>query len=200
MLAAAGVGSVVGSVPFAAIVHRARRGGDVREVGSGNPGAANVYRESGPAWGVLVLALDAGKGALAVVLSQWYLGEQVGGAAAIGAVLGHSLSPWLRFRGGRGVATALGAFGVLAPAATAASVAAFAIVVLATRWISLGSVLGAAVLPVACAWTSGLRIALPAAAAAAWIAWRHRPNFERMRGGTEPRFGSGGARGEEPRQ
>lgn len=183
-----GLGIAFGSVPFAWIVHRMRTGGDLRGEGSGNPGSTNVYRTSGPLWGALALALDAGKGALAV----WIAGRAAGDAgslgAAVGAVAGHVLSPWLSFRGGKGVATAAGAFAMVAPLATLVATGAFAVAVLVSGWVSLGSVIGAAVLPVAIlALGPGRRGAAAAAVVSAIIAWRHRENFARMREGTEPR-------------
>ncbi len=184
------IGAAAGSVPFAWILHRVTTGRDLRGEGSGNPGATNLERADGPWWGALALALDAGKGALAVLLSARVIGEAACVPAAIGAVCGHVFSPWLLGRGGKGVAPAAGAYAVLAPIATAASFSVFVVVVAATRLVSLGSMLAAAALPVAVL-LSGLggRSAAGAAAIGMLIAWRHRENFARMRAGTEPRFG-----------
>ena len=187
-------GLLLGSVPFAWIVHRAATGRDLRREGSGNPGAANVERSAGAGWGLLALALEIGKGAAAVLIARRLAGADAAIPAAAGAVLGHVVSPWLGGRGGRGVAAAAGAFLVLAPWATLAAAAVFAVAVAATRWVSLGSVAGAAILPVAALATgAGGRIAVAAAAVAVLIAWRHRANFERMRAGTEPRVGVRGS-------
>jgi len=117
-------------------------------------------------------------------------GERAGAFAALGAVLGHVLTPWLSGRGGKGVATAAGAFAVLAPVSAAVAFGVFAAVVFATRYVSLASVVSAAVLPWAAASLTPSGGRVPAALAVALlIAWRHRENFARMRAGTEPRAG-----------
>lgn len=182
------VGAALGSVPFAWLVHRVATGRDLRDEGSGNPGSTNVHRAIGPVWGVAALALDAGKGALAAWLSGRWIGAPAAIGAALGSVVGHLFSPWLAFRGGKGVAPAAGAFAVLAPAATAVAAVVFGAVVATTRWVSAGSVLGAIALPVAIVLVGPSRLAAAAAAAVAVvITWRHRENFDRMRAGTEPR-------------
>jgi glycerol-3-phosphate acyltransferase PlsY len=150
-------------------------GGDLRDEGSGNPGATNLNRAAGLAWGTAALALDAGKGALAVLVAPLLAGDAASIPAALGAVLGHVFTPWLSGRGGKGVATAAGAFAVLAPAATAVAIAVFTIAAIVTRMVSLSSVLAAIALPIAVALLG------PGARAAG--------NFERMRAGTEPRLG-----------
>ena len=184
------IGAVAGSVPFAWILHRVATGRDLRNEGSGNPGATNLERSDGKAWAAAAFALDAGKGAAAVLLAARLAREVACVPAAVGAVLGHVFSPWLMGRGGKGVATAVGAYAVLAPAATAAAVAVFAVVVSATRFVSAGSVIGAAALPFAVLLLGpGGRAAGAAAAIGLLIAWRHRGNFARMRAGTEPRVG-----------
>jgi len=184
------VGAAIGSIPFAWLLHRIATGRDLLGEGSGNPGATNVRRLDGMALGASVLALDAGKGALAVLAAARIAGESACVPAALGAVLGHVYTPWLRGRGGKGVATVAGAYAVLAPAATGASFLVFAIVVAATRFVSLGSMLGAAALPIAVFLLGpGGRATIAAAAIAVLVAWRHRGNFARMRAGTEPRLG-----------
>jgi len=193
------VGAAVGSIPFAWLLHRMATGRDLRSEGSGNPGATNLERSDGKAWGAAALSLDAGKGAAAVLLALQLAGADTGAPAALGAVLGHVFSPWLMGRGGKCVATAAGAYAVLAPAATAAAWAVFALAVVMTRFVSLGSVLGAVALPIAVVLLGpNARTAAAAGAIAALIAWRHRGNFARMRAGTEPRLrrrqlGGGGA-------
>jgi glycerol-3-phosphate acyltransferase PlsY len=190
MLSGAGIGVAIGSIPLAWLVHRLASGRDLRREGSGNPGATNALRLDGPAWGAAVLLLDAGKGAAAVMAALRLAGEPAGVPAALGAVFGHVFTPWLFGRGGKGVATAAGAFAIIAPAATAAAVGVFALVVAVTRFVSLGSTLGAVVLPIAvCLLGPGGQAALGAGTIALLIAWRHRGNFARMRAGTEPRLG-----------
>jgi len=183
------VGAALGCIPFAWLLHRIATGRDLRGEGSGNPGAANVERSDGIAWGAGALVLDAGKGALAVMVAARFAGEVACVPAALGVVLGHVFTPWLWGRGGKGVSTAAGAFSVLAPAATVAALAVFVLVVTVTRIVSLGSVLGAAALPIAVAlFGPGGRITIAATAISLLVAWRHRGNFARMRAGTEPRF------------
>jgi len=164
----------------------------VRRVGSGNVGATNVLRSAGKAAGALALVLDVGKGAAAAALAgRLAPGEAaLPAAAAVAAVVGHMFPVWLRFQGGKGVATGLGAFAPLAPAAAIAAIAAFAVVALATRFVSLGSVSGAVVLA---GLTVGLRgrdpVAVGAVLAAALVVFRHRSNLRRILGGTERRVG-----------
>lgn len=192
-LAGFAIGILAGSVPFAWVLHRALTGGDLRDEGSGNPGAMNLSRTTGMGWGLAGLVLDAGKGAAAVFVASRLAGDPAAVPAAVGAVLGHMFSPWLSGRGGKGVATAAGAYAVLAPVAAAVAVAVFALVVATTRLVAAGSVAAATVLPVA-AFVAGPggSGALSALLVAALIAWRHRENFARMRAGTEPRLGSRG--------
>jgi glycerol-3-phosphate acyltransferase PlsY len=190
------IGVLAGSVPFAWLLHRFVSGRDLRREGSGNPGATNVVRTDGWGWGLMSFALDAGKGAAAVLVAARFAGDGAGAFAALGAVLGHAFTPWLSGRGGRGVAAAAGAFVVVAPIATAEAFAIFVLVVALTRVVSLASVSAALALPVFVALLGlGARRAAIAAAIAAVIAWRHRENFARMRAGTEPRLFGPGPRG-----
>jgi glycerol-3-phosphate acyltransferase PlsY len=193
------IGAAAGSIPFAWLLHRLATGRDLRREGSGNPGATNLERSGGRMLGAAALALDMGKGAAAVLIALRFAGEPAGAPAALGAVLGHVFSPFLRGRGGKGVATTAGAFAVIAPLATAAASAVFAVAVAITGFVSLGSVLGAVALPLAVVLLGpDGSVAGTATAIAALIAWRHRENFARMRAGIEPRLsrrqpGGGGA-------
>ena len=183
------LGAAIGSIPFAFWLHLVATGRDLRVEGSGNPGATNLARAAGMIWGAAALALDAGKGAAAVLVAARYAGDAASVPAALGAVLGHVFTPWLLGRGGKGVATAAGAYAVIAPAATGAAVLVFALVASVTGLVSLGSVLAAAALPIAVFFVGpGGRTTIAAAAIALVIAWRHRANFARMRAGTEPRL------------
>ena len=183
---------LIGSIPFSFLVARAFGVHDVRLVGCGNVGATNVLRTAGKAAGALALALDLAKGAAATELAgRLAPGEPaLPAAAAVAAVVGHMFPVWLRFQGGKGVATGLGAFAPLAPAAAVGAIAAFAVVALATRFVSLGSVAGAVVLAGV---ALGLRGPDPVAAAAvlsaALVVFRHRSNLRRILGGTERRVG-----------
>ncbi|HEX8353666.1 MAG TPA: glycerol-3-phosphate 1-O-acyltransferase PlsY, partial [Pyrinomonadaceae bacterium] len=148
---------MLGSIPFGYLLVRLRGGGDVRETGSGGTGATNVTRRAGKGVGVLTLLLDASKGAAAVLAARAALGtgaEWWVCAAAAAAVLGHVFPVWLRFRGGKGVATGLGVFVVLAPLATLCALVAFVAVVRLWRYVSLGSMAAACVLPLA-VWSLG---------------------------------------------
>ncbi len=182
---------LIGSVPFAWLTARRWGARDLHAVGSGNLGAANVFRVSGPAAGMLVAFLDISKGAASVLLAE-RLDDSSGGSAAAGlaAIVGHIYPVWLRFRGGKGVATACGVFGVLAPLATLAAVVVFAIGVWLTRFVSVGSVLASTTLPpVALALRIQMPVVVAAAAAATLIVFRHRSNLARIRLGTERRIG-----------
>jgi glycerol-3-phosphate acyltransferase PlsY len=181
-------GYLIGSIPFALIVAR-RRGTDLRQVGSGNLGAANVMRASGVTAGVLVAALDMAKGAASVWLAARVSdGAELPAAAGLAAILGHIYPIWLRFRGGKGVATACGVFSVLTPLAVPPALAIFAVTVWLTKYISLGSVLASIALPpIAYALGSPAPAVLAAAAAAVIIVFRHRSNVLRLRMGTERR-------------
>ncbi len=186
------VAYLIGSIPFSFLVARAFGVHDVRRVGSGNVGATNVLRSAGRTAGALALVLDVGKGAAASALAgQLAAGEAaLPAAAAVAAVVGHMFPVWLRFQGGKGVATGLGAFAPLAPAAALGAIVAFAVVALATRFVSLGSVAGGLVLA---GIALGLRgpdpVAAAAALSAALVVFRHRSNLRRILGGTERRMG-----------
>src|SRR5919202_829462 len=143
---------LLGSIPFGYLIVRAKEGADVRETGSGGTGATNVSRRAGKLAGVLTLALDALKGAAAVLLARWLAADDFGinwwvAAAAFLAVFGHCFPVWLGFRGGKGVATGVGVFLSLYPLAVACAAVIFILAVGATRYISLGSILAAATLP-----------------------------------------------------
>ena len=181
---------LLGSIPFAWLVSR-RYGVDVRTVGSGSAGATNVLRTVGVAAGMIVLALDMAKGTLAVVVAQWMgVGHAMLVAAAVAAVVGHAYSVWLGFRGGKGVATAAGAFAVLLPLGLIVAAAVFLLTVAITRFISVGSLLGAVALVVV-ALTSGApsAVSIGAAIVMVIIINGHRANLARLIAGTEPRLG-----------
>ncbi|MDR6219000.1 glycerol-3-phosphate 1-O-acyltransferase PlsY [Deinococcus soli (ex Cha et al. 2016)] len=181
---------VLGSVPTGAWLARTR-GVDIRQVGSGNTGATNVARALGPAAGIGTLLFDACKGALAVAVGYAF-GADALTAALCGAlaVLGHNYSPFLRFAGGKGVATTLGLLLAVNPVLGACALAAGLTVMLVTRLVSLGSVVGAVTAVLAAATLGGAPWQLPLVAAlAGLLVWRHRANLVRLRAGTEPRFG-----------
>jgi glycerol-3-phosphate acyltransferase PlsY len=182
---------LIGSIPFALIVAR-QRGTDLREVGSGNLGAANVMRSSGVSAGAMVAVLDMAKGAASVWMAARISdGPGLPAAAGLAAIVGHIYPIWLRFRGGKGVATACGVFGMLTPMALPPALAIFAATVWVTKYISLGSVLASMALPpIAYALGSPAPAVVAAAAAAIVIVFRHRSNVVRLRMGTERRLGA----------
>lgn len=189
-LAAVAFGYLVGSVPFAYLLAR-RRGIDLRLVGSGNVGATNVLRTSGAAQAVVAMCLDAAKGAIAVlVVAACTSGPATPVAGGLAAVIGHIYPVWLRFRGGKGVATAAGVFAVLAPLALAIAAGVFVLAVSVARYISVGSMAGAIALAVSAAASEVPRaVAVGAAIAALIIIHRHRGNLARLLSGTERRVG-----------
>ena len=184
------VAYLIGSIPFSFLVARAFGVQDVRRVGSGNVGATNVLRSAGKVAGALALLLDLGKGAAASALAgRLAPGDAVlPAAAALAAVVGHLYPVWLRFEGGKGVATGLGAFAPLAPKAALGALVAFGLVAAATRFVSLGSLAGAlAMMGLALALRGPDPVALAAAATAALVVFRHRSNLRRILRGTERR-------------
>jgi glycerol-3-phosphate acyltransferase PlsY len=183
---------LIGSIPFALILARRWGAADLRRIGSGNLGAANVLRASGVTAGVLVAALDIAKGAASVVLAQRLGGAGAGPAAAgVAAIVGHVYPVWLGFRGGKGVATACGVFTVLTPLAVPPALAIFLAGVWITKYISVGSVLASVALPTAAYVTGSSGPVVGAAvAASALILFRHRSNLARLREGTERRLGA----------
>ena len=187
---------VLGSIPFALIAGRLLKGIDLRQFGSGNLGATNVYRTLGAPAAVVVLLLDAAKGAIpAALFARWFtpsLSVWWSVAFGVAAIVGHVRPVFLRGKGGgKGVATASGVFLALAPAATGIAVAVFIATVAATRFVSLGSLVSAAALPIAMLAMQGPRAPLlpVALAVAAFVFWTHRANIGRLRRGEESRLG-----------
>jgi glycerol-3-phosphate acyltransferase PlsY len=207
------VAYLLGSIPFGYLIVRAREGTDIRQTGSGGTGATNVSRRAGKAAGVLTLLLDALKGAAAVAIAKAILGlpvfagrTQLGSsiesaywwvaAAAIAVIVGHIFPVWLRFRGGKGVATGVGVFVMLTPIAVVLAAVVFVLVVWRTRYVSLGSILAAAAIPLFVLLQNAfIRPVMPLApivsaaiAGAALIVFAHRENIGRLRRGTENKF------------
>lgn len=187
-------GYVLGSIPFALLLARRWGTGDLRLVGSGNVGAANVMRASGITPGVLAALLDMGKGMASVLIAERMATSGAAPAAAgCAAIVGHIYPVWLGFRGGKGVATACGVFSVLAPGPTLAALGVFMASAWTTRYISVGSVCACLALPIGVAATGHSTPVLAAVlAAAGLIVFRHRGNLARLRAGTERRVGRRG--------
>lgn len=183
-------GYLIGSIPFALLLGR-RHGIDIRYVGSGNVGATNVLRAVGARAAMVTLLLDAAKGTIAVFIARQVADEtSVAVLAALASIVGHVSPVWLRFRGGKGVATAAGAFGVLAPFALGVAMVAFGLTVWLTRFVSLGSIVAAATLVCVLVVTgSPLVVTGGAAIAALVIVVGHRENVARLIAGTEHRLG-----------
>jgi glycerol-3-phosphate acyltransferase PlsY len=195
---------LIGSIPFGYLIVRMTRGGDVRETGSGGTGATNVSRRAGLAAGLLTLVLDAAKGAFAVLVAGVALSHHratinvrwVVAAAAIAVIAGHIFPVWLRFRGGKGVATAAGAFFMVAPFALLCAGLVFVIVVALTRYVSLASLAAAVMIPFFLwlqKWlvqpAADIRPPLTAAVISALlIIFAHRGNIARLVDRTEPKF------------
>jgi len=181
-----------GSIPFSFLVARAFGVEDVRRVGSGNVGATNVLRSAGRAAGGLALLLDAAKGAAASGLAAWLVPERpvVPALAAVAAVLGHMYPVWLGFKGGKGVATGFGAFAPLVPKASLAATVLFLLTLAATRYVSLGSIVGAVSLAaLAFVFGDSSFVAGAATFTAALVVLRHRSNLQRLWRGSEQRAG-----------
>jgi len=214
----AAVSYLLGSIPFGYLLVRVFRGQDVRSVGSGNIGATNVARTGSKGLAVATLLLDALKGYAAVSFAFWLAGTRrlespvptgfydhpeqgmnghsfflLAALAALCAILGHMFTVWLRFKGGKGVATAVGAFAALAPRAILIALVLFVIVVAVTRYVSLGSMVAAASFPFLVWWLSPAEgtstpILLLIAASSTLIVVRHKDNIRRLLAGTENRF------------
>jgi glycerol-3-phosphate acyltransferase PlsY len=177
------LGYLSGGIPTGYLVVKRLKGYDIRTRGSGNPGTANVYRNAGPVAGAITLLVDAAKGFVPVALCHHLLPGQPLLAIAVGAaaVFGHNWTVFLGFKGGKGVATSAGVFLALMPLPMAAAIVAFALAVRLSGHISVGSMTGAGVLPVA-AFALGAPRADVAAATAAFllIVFKHVPNIRRL--------------------
>jgi len=193
---------LLGSIPFGYLAGRLV-GIDIRKVGSGNVGATNVVRVLGKRYGYPVFALDFLKGFGAVKISmlmapgrppEWNSPEILGILAAMSSVLGHLYPPWLKFNGGKGVATSAGALLALTPVATLIGIAIWIIVFWLTRYVSLASITAAVVLPIVILvvrshdQNNGRPLVYSSVCLAAVVIWRHRSNLSRLIRGTEPRF------------
>jgi len=191
---------LLGSIPTGYLAGRAR-GIDIRAVGSGNMGATNVFRSLGKTAGVIVLVVDGLKGYVACAwLCDGALGlmklptadaETYRIIAGIAAVLGHNFTCWLKFKGGKGIATSAGVYFALAPLAVGIAMAAFILAVLLTRYVSIGSITAAIALPTAvwCLPKSNLLLDIVTTALGVMAIYKHRSNIKRLMAGTESRLG-----------
>jgi acyl phosphate:glycerol-3-phosphate acyltransferase len=200
---------ILGSIPFGYLLLKVFRNQDVRTIGSGNIGATNVARSGGKGLGIATLILDALKGFLAVAISQFTPQMNhfaspgypqaanpaiLAALAALCAILGHMFPVWLKFRGGKGVATGVGVFLALAPRAVLVVLVIFAIVVAVSRYVSLGSIVASALFPIFFLVMYRANATAPTlllvCGVAALIIWKHRDNIRRLTSGTEHRFGA----------
>jgi len=183
---------LIGSIPFGLLIVRMMTGKDVRESGSGNIGATNVLRTTGRAAGILTLILDIAKAFLAVWLADRLTGGSIfwTSFAALAVLLGHAFPVWLKFKGGKAVATFVGAFAYLTPVPLLAVLLIFILLVVWTRYLSLGSIIAAGLFPLGCWMILHPEWPVLAAAigAAVLVIWRHRSNIERIRAGNEHVF------------
>ena len=194
---AVALGYFLGSPPFGFLVARCF-GLDIRKLGSGNIGATNVFRNLGWKWGLGVLLLDAFKGWLACFLCERFLltGEVATSTmilfAGFAAVMGHNFTPWLGFKGGKGIATSAGVLLFWTPMGFGAAFLTFALSLFLFRMVSLGALLAASVLPVVVGWRHGAEALFWVCLMMCLVAWwKHVPNIKRILSGTEPRVGHG---------
>jgi glycerol-3-phosphate acyltransferase PlsY len=179
---------LIGSVPFGVVVTRLGGAGDVRAIGSGNIGATNVLRTGRKGLALATLVLDLLKGVLPVWLAQRYLGSDMAVVAGLGAVVGHCFPIWLRFKGGKGVATAAGVVIVLTPVVAAIAIAIFVLAVFATRYVSLGSILGTIAAAPAAYFMGYVQAAELYLLLALIIVLKHAANIRRLTAGNEARL------------
>jgi acyl phosphate:glycerol-3-phosphate acyltransferase len=194
---------LLGSIPFGFLIVRASQDADVRETGSGGTGATNVSRRAGKGAGVLTLVLDALKGAAAIAVARLLLGVPAFSsnaswwiaAAAVAVLIGHIFPVWLGFRGGKGVATGVGVFLILSPISVVAAAIVFLVIVLLTRYVSLGSIVAAITIPIIILIDNSFTpdtdfqpVLFAAIACAALIVFAHRANIGRLFQGKESKF------------
>lgn len=180
---------LLGSLPFGVWIAR-MYGVDILRVGSGNPGATNVQRAVGKGPGLAVFALDVLKGLIpAVVAGKMFQSAEIAGAAGLCAVLGHCLSPFLSFRGGKGISTGLGALLGATPMVGLATFVCFSTMLAVTRYVSLASLISAACLVgFGIAFKAPTSLIIAYGTFAVFLFYRHRSNLQRLRAGTEPKF------------
>jgi glycerol-3-phosphate acyltransferase PlsY len=183
---------LLGSIPFGYLLIRSTQGKDIRSFGSGNIGATNVFRQH-RLWGILTLLLDGGKGYFAVVLAGWLGASQEWQAiAAVFAIAGHIFTVWLRFKGGKGVATGCGAYLAISPLAVMTTLGLFVLVLLLTRYISAASIAATAFFPLwAYFYREPAAVILWAVLGSALIVAKHHQNIRRLLSGTESKFVTG---------
>lgn len=191
LLLAAALGYLLGSVPFGVVITRVLGLGDLRHIGSGNIGATNVLRTGSKGAALATLLLDGGKGAAAVLLARCWWGEDAAQVAALAAFLGHLFPVWLGFRGGKGVATFLGILLALAWPVGVAACLTWAATAAVSRISSLSALVAAALAAIWAGLLGQPHIIWLTVILATLVYWKHLPNIQRIRAGTEPRIGGG---------
>lgn len=184
------VAYLIGSIPFGLILARAGGAGDIRAIGSGNIGATNVLRTGRKGLALATLVLDVLKGALPVWLAYRYFGPDMAVVAGLGAVVGHCFPVWLRFQGGKGVATAAGVVLTLTPLTGLIVLALFVLIAFLSRYVSLASILGAAAAVPVAFWLGHVQAGELYLALAVLIIIKHTANIRRLLSGTELKFGA----------
>lgn len=184
------LGYLLGSIPFGLLLARAAGLGDIRSIGSGNIGATNVLRTGNKALAAATLVLDAGKGAVAVLVTRWLWGEDAAMLAGIAAFLGHVFPAWLGFKGGKGVATYIGVLLALNWIVGLIFCATWLVIAFAQKYSSLAALTAAATAPIFAYVVSGLQLAAAAGALSIVLIFRHWTNIRRLWDGTEPKIGS----------
>ncbi|MFA5536121.1 MAG: glycerol-3-phosphate 1-O-acyltransferase PlsY [Bacillota bacterium] len=183
-------GYLLGSIPFGYLVVQKLKGLDIRKHGSGNTGFTNVYRIAGLLPGLIVLMGDLGKGVVAVLIGQWFGGEWAGVICGLTSMLGHNWSIFLNFTGGRGVATGAGVFFALAPKVLLITSLIWITVIILTKYVSLGSIMGAISVPILMLiFHESALLTSFGLVAAGFVIYRHLPNIKRLLAGTEYKFG-----------
>jgi glycerol-3-phosphate acyltransferase PlsY len=184
------VAYLIGSIPFGLLLTRAGGAGDLRRIGSGNIGATNVLRTGRKGLALATLVLDALKGALPVWLAGRWFGPDMAVVAGLGAVLGHCFPVWLKFQGGKGVATAAGVVLTLTPLAGLIALALFILIAFVTRYVSLASILAAVAAGPVAFWLGHFQAGELYLALALLIVLKHAGNIRRLLTGTELKFGA----------
>jgi glycerol-3-phosphate acyltransferase PlsY len=182
------IGYILGSIPFGLVLTRLGGAGDIRSIGSGNIGATNVLRTGRRGLALATLAFDIAKGLLPAWLGYRWLGPDIAVLAGLGAVLGHCFPVWLRFQGGKGVATAAGVMLGLTPAVVLPALVAFVAVLTATRIVSVASLTAALVAPAAAWWLGHVQAAELYLVVALLVWLKHAGNIRRLLRGEESRF------------
>lgn len=184
------LGYLLGSIPFGLLLTRAAGLGDVRQIGSGNIGATNVLRTGSKKLAAATLLLDGLKGTAAVLIARHFWGEAPAVAAGLGAFLGHVYPVWLKFKGGKGVATYIGVLAGLYWPAALAFCAVWLLVAFTMKYSSLSAILASIAMPGFLTFSGQMVVSAVATLLTLVLLWKHRSNIARIRAGTEPKIGA----------